>query len=366
MDQWYYAETGGSIGPIEEDTLAGLIRTGRVRRDTPVWNPDMADWIHAGELAALREYFADAPDLPERPKLKVAALDSDYVVDPAGRLQPPSKEHFGGVSVTPQKSSWTPGSSDWTPFPQSNPAPQADVDPYDLVDYSRQEYVNQHRPWVRFSARSLDTLIVTILVGILLSLVAPKIILQSGKANNLILGLLAALALIPFEGWCLRMFGTTPSKWLHEIFIEGPNGGKPTFQQGMSRSFNVWLRGQALGIPVISFIANVYYFFRVNAGDETDWDKLGGFRVVHHEIGPKLIGIIFAWGALIFVYSKVQWGDFVMLSDAEKHEIRHESYVQWLEDQTGESIPAEEVGEMDNGEDVGMDELFDAAIGEEK
>jgi uncharacterized RDD family membrane protein YckC len=41
---WYYAEGGKQVGPVEESALDGLISAGIVRDDTLVWHEGMAAW----------------------------------------------------------------------------------------------------------------------------------------------------------------------------------------------------------------------------------------------------------------------------------------------------------------------------------
>ena len=41
---WYYAEGGKQMGPVEESALDGLISAGIVRDDTLVWHEGMAAW----------------------------------------------------------------------------------------------------------------------------------------------------------------------------------------------------------------------------------------------------------------------------------------------------------------------------------
>src|SRR5580693_3221463 len=42
--QWYYADQGRQIGPLEEPGLDDLVRAGLVRDDTLVWHEGMATW----------------------------------------------------------------------------------------------------------------------------------------------------------------------------------------------------------------------------------------------------------------------------------------------------------------------------------
>jgi uncharacterized RDD family membrane protein YckC len=46
--QWYYAEAGNRIGPIEETELNRLVTMGTVRPDTLVWHEGLASWQPLG------------------------------------------------------------------------------------------------------------------------------------------------------------------------------------------------------------------------------------------------------------------------------------------------------------------------------
>src|SRR5712671_6711283 len=46
--QWYYAEAGNRIGPIEETELNRLVTLGTVRADTLVWHEGLASWQPLG------------------------------------------------------------------------------------------------------------------------------------------------------------------------------------------------------------------------------------------------------------------------------------------------------------------------------
>lgn len=54
---WYYAIGGQQQGPVPFSTLEGLLRAGRIDRDTLVWTSGMAGWTRAAEV----------PDLQVRP-----------------------------------------------------------------------------------------------------------------------------------------------------------------------------------------------------------------------------------------------------------------------------------------------------------
>ena len=51
--QWYYAEAGNRIGPIEETELNRLVTLGTVRADTLVWHEGLASWQPLGVVRGM-------------------------------------------------------------------------------------------------------------------------------------------------------------------------------------------------------------------------------------------------------------------------------------------------------------------------
>src|SRR6266851_5441301 len=52
--QWYYADAGRQVGPVEESALDELVRNGVVRDDTLVWREGMANWQPHGTARGVR------------------------------------------------------------------------------------------------------------------------------------------------------------------------------------------------------------------------------------------------------------------------------------------------------------------------
>lgn len=57
---WHYAWQGENHGPVSAETMADLIRAGRLRADTLVWSEGMANW----EPASAHFDFGAPPQLP--------------------------------------------------------------------------------------------------------------------------------------------------------------------------------------------------------------------------------------------------------------------------------------------------------------
>src|SRR6266403_1923603 len=61
--QWFYADAGRQVGPVEETALDELVRAGVVRDDTLVWREGMANWQPHGTVRGVRP----PPPMPEAP-----------------------------------------------------------------------------------------------------------------------------------------------------------------------------------------------------------------------------------------------------------------------------------------------------------
>ncbi|WP_424932029.1 SPFH domain-containing protein [Amaricoccus macauensis] len=62
--RWHLAEGGASKGPFTQLQLEKMAAEGSFTRETYVWTPGSAGWIHAGEVAELAPVFAQVPPPP--------------------------------------------------------------------------------------------------------------------------------------------------------------------------------------------------------------------------------------------------------------------------------------------------------------
>src|SRR4029434_9109333 len=170
---------------------------------------------------------------------------------------------------------WVDGAEDWVPLSQveviyARPAP-------DLGSFPIEEGA-QVRPWVRFWARSIDNVIIGIVVAIPFGLVLPD-----ESQNRVVDQLIQYLALalwIPIEAVLLANFGFTPGKALLRVRVTNKNGSKLNFWQALSRAFGVWWRGLGTGlIPLVTLITNISSYRRLTERGVTYWDREGRFKV---------------------------------------------------------------------------------------
>ncbi|MDJ1421714.1 MAG: RDD family protein [Candidatus Methanoperedens sp.] len=112
--------------------------------------------------------------------------------------------------------------------------------------------VREIRPWVRYFARNIDYLIAGLTFGFMMGLFFGPNALDG--VPDLASGMFIIFIWIFIEAILLSSWGTTPGKWLFKTTIRTENGEKPNFSSAIGRSFSVWLKGYAIGIPFISLI----------------------------------------------------------------------------------------------------------------
>lgn len=157
--------------------------------------------------------------------------------------------------------------------------------------------LDRPRPWLRFWARALDYLWFVFTITLL---VQPLLL---GKMQDMVsapwarfMDTILLLLYVPLESWLLATFGTTPGRALLRIQVRRLDGAVPTFRQALARSFQVFLKGLALGLPIVYFVAMAWWRLRLLHKGVTAWDEACETRVEHGE--PEvwrylvLIGVI--------------------------------------------------------------------------
>lgn len=235
MSTWYFEKEGTQQGPVTEIEIRDLLASGELTPQALVWREGMDGWTPAAEV----ETFAPAPPAPAA----------------AGELSP------------------------YAP-PAAEPA---------VIEMPIPTSGSQVRPWIRYWARSFDTLVFALLFGALLGLVFPAAL----EINDLVFNMLALAAMAFFEAACLATFSTTPGKALFRIRVCNPDGSRPGYGHALARSLKVFMKGVGLGIPLVALITQIVGYQTLNRDGITSWDREGGHVVAHQEIPP--------WRALVIV-----------------------------------------------------------------
>lgn len=217
MKQWFYVESGGQKGPVNEQELKQLLETRRIAPNTLVWCEGMPDWLSAETIGEL----APSPYAPP------VSVDDPQV--------------------------------NWSGYEPSGP---------------------QSRPWVRYWARTFDTLLFAMFAGFVLEFTFP----QALEAPDLLFGIVTSAVYTMVEPLWFVVLGTTPMKALLKVRVRNTDGSRLSYARALRRTASVWLRGEGLGVPVVSLITHLTSYSRLNNYGATSWDVDGGFSVNHQEI----------------------------------------------------------------------------------
>jgi hypothetical protein len=181
---------------------------------------------------------------------------------------------------------WSEGMTDWkaaatfeelalSPYAPPSAAPLAEADWSGYMPSGPQS-----RPWVRYWARTCDFLAFALISGVVLEFAAPQVLEIPDTAFGIIL--MAAYNFV--EPVMFAVWGTTPAKALLKVRVRNQDGSKLTYAQAFRRILKVWIRGEGLGIPVITLVTHITSYSRLNNHGITSWDAEGAFVISHQQI----------------------------------------------------------------------------------
>ncbi len=110
---------------------------------------------------------------------------------------------------------------------------------------------------------------------------------------------------IPVEALFLTFWGTTPGKFFLKIKLRQGRRVRLDFRTAIKRSFNVWLRGLGMMIPVINGFCLLVAYYRLKTSQTTTWDREDHIAVSHSAVGRWRIaaGTLFTAAALLFYFN---------------------------------------------------------------
>lgn len=138
----------------------------------------------------------------------------------------------------------------------------------------------QCRPWVRYWARTLDFLIFSLLAGGLIGYFAPEAVIMPEVMFELVL----LLAYNFVEPAMFALWGNTPIKAFFRIRVRNQQGLKLSYGEALRRNFHIWIRGNGMGIPLVSLFTLISSYSQLSNRGITPWDANGGFRVSHQKV----------------------------------------------------------------------------------
>ena len=167
----------------------------------------------------------------------------------------------------------------------------------------RNAYPKVRAPWRRFFARQFDFFMYGTILTIVQMLVFNMNIANRTSTGNIVDTFLSFFLMIVLEPLLLKIFGTTPGKWLLGLYITDEWGKKLSYVDGLSRILTIFWRGYGLNIPIYNLIRQYKSYSDCAAGETLDWEL---DSIVHLKdeknwrIGSYLVGIV-ALFAVIFI-----------------------------------------------------------------
>ncbi len=144
------------------------------------------------------------------------------------------------------------------------------------------------RQWKRYFARMFDMflayivfIVIFTMFLIILMILNPEAAYATSDAELEELSQAIALSFYFFlplvwifiEAGLLSTLGTTPRKWLFNLRIIAPSGGKPNYSAALSRSFKLWWYGPGMGMPFVTSITQVMAYGKLARHGITSWDR---------------------------------------------------------------------------------------------
>lgn len=168
---------------------------------------------------------------------------------------------------------------------------------------------NKGKPWRRFWARTLDTLLLSLPVGFLFGLFFPQLTANTLKSGGeLVIGILIFPFVMLCEASILGATGTTFGKWLLNIkLVRKKDGNNVNFPQALKRSILLWVKGLAFGLPLISLFSMGFAAGRIRRNRTASWDDSISADVHCGTLhGGKVFIAVFSIACLLIIYSVLQ------------------------------------------------------------
>ncbi len=150
-------------------------------------------------------------------------------------------------------------------------------------------------PWRRYFARSIDSWILAMGVGLPLVFLAPVEFID--QTPDFAIAIVVGLIMIPYDAVCMSNWNRTLGKWILGVTVTNAAGAPLTFEQGIKRGGLVFLRGQGIGVPLATFFTNIHQYNVLMKTGMTSWDTEVGCRVTYTPLSVirVLLVLLFAF-----------------------------------------------------------------------
>jgi uncharacterized RDD family membrane protein YckC len=227
--KWYYTNMGAQVGPISEKEFQALVREGKIKSNTKVWNSTMSDWQDYGTVA-------------------------------------------GGEPQAPPKEEWTSGGPEEAACSECGRVSMQE----NMIRYGDTWVCGECKPifvqklkegvtlagtmeyagfWIRFGAKVVDWIIVGIVntaIAFMLGIMAATPSDTSGSLAFVMIGNLFQFVVdAVYTTWFVGRYGATLGKMICRIKVVTADGGRVSYANALGRYFAAILSGMILLIGYI-------------------------------------------------------------------------------------------------------------------
>ncbi len=239
--EWYYANEGRRVGPVDDFEFEALIETGVIDQDTLVWNETLPKWARYGKIRSKTPQSADAHSTTPQPA---------PASGPATFARKSAQCHECG-NVFPQEemirfqNAWV--CANCKPiFAQKLREGTVLADEMVYAGF-----------WIRFGAKLIDGLILGMVGGFIVVGVGALLFtsIDSGSEIGVVLNILIqAMSLmigVGYTTYFLGRYGATPGKMMLGLKVVTSDGGSVSYARAVGRYFAEWLSAMILLIGYI-------------------------------------------------------------------------------------------------------------------
>lgn len=217
---WWYELAGERVGPFSVEEMRDEVEAGRARGASKVWKAGMMAWLPLRDVEPLRQYL-----------------------DPSELAPPPVTRRLPSAALLPMSG-----------------------------------------PWRRFMARMFDVWWETALIAFFIGAVFGgqsvwflEWIWKPGGSH--LLGLACLPLAMVLDAGIHTICGNTPGKALLGLRVGDARAESPGFMPCLRRNMAVWVKGLALGLPIVNLFTLGYQHGRVKKERVASYDVRTGLRV---------------------------------------------------------------------------------------
>ena len=153
---------------------------------------------------------------------------------------------------------------------------------------------SDRRPWPRYLARMLDTLVLGAVMGLILGIVlvfttddaGERVFAAMGGVGGTLLTYVVSFMVATVPIAFLLAFAQTPGKWLFGIRVRNPDGSRLGLWKALPREAWVVVRGVGFALPVVTLFTMISSYTDLKDDGATAWDRALCCEVTHAPATP--------------------------------------------------------------------------------